>query len=140
MTFFCNDLFFCNHFEKLRTVLIEVKLIVNNTPLKYVYPNTIKTFNTQSFLLFGRQLLCYSNTTSTVVKNLTVLSSPTDKINFISNHFWLRWRHEYVVDLCETQQASKLNINSQKLCCASSWWKGTQTLLENCHSNRAITW
>ena len=69
--------------------------------------------------MLGRQLLCYSNTTSTVVRNLTVLSSTTDKINRISNHFWHRWRHEYVVNLRETQQASKLNINSQKLGCAS---------------------
>ena len=60
--------FFCDHFEELQTVLIQVKLIVNH-------------------LLFGRQLLCYSNTTSTVDRNLTVLSSTTDKINHISNHF-----------------------------------------------------
>ena len=35
---------FCNHFEELQTVLIEVKLIINNAPLAYVYPNTIKTY------------------------------------------------------------------------------------------------
>ena len=137
--FSCGYLFFCDHFEELQTVLIKVKLIINNAPLTYVYPNTIKTYLTPNHLLFGRQLLCYSNTTSTVVRNLTVLSSTTDKINRISNHFWHRWRHEYVVNLRETQQASKLNINSQKLCCASLWWKGAQTLLENCHSNRGIT-
>ena len=90
-----------------------------NAPLTYVYPNTIRTYLTPNHLLFDRQLLCYSNTTSTVVRNLTVLSSTTDKINRISNHFWHRWRHEYVVNLRETQQASKLNINSQKSCCAS---------------------
>ena len=45
--------------------------------------------------------------------------STTDKINLISNHFKHRQRHEYVVNLRETQSASKLNINSQKLCCAS---------------------
>ena len=112
---FCNHLFFCDCFEELQTVLIKVKLIINNAPLTYVYPNTIKTYLTPNHLLFGRQLLCYSNTTSTVVRNLTVLSSTTDKINRISNHFWHRWRHEYVVNLCETQQASKLNINSQKI-------------------------
>ena len=39
---------------------------------KYVTPN---------HLLFGRQLLYSSNTTSTVVRNLTVLPSTTDKIN-----------------------------------------------------------
>ena len=68
-----------------------------------VYLNTIETCLTPNHLLFGRQLLYSSNTTSTVVRNLTVLSSTTDKINRISNHFLDRWRHEYVVNLRETQ-------------------------------------
>ena len=108
--FFATTCFFCDHFEELQTVLIKVKLIINNAPLTYVYPNTIKTYLTTNHLLFGRQLLCYCNTALTVVRNLTVLSSTTDKINRISNHFWHRWRHEYVVNLRETQQASKLKI------------------------------
>ena len=93
---FCNHLFFCDYCEKLQTVSIEVKLIINNAPLTYVYPNTIKTYLTPNHLLFGRQLLCYSNTTLTVVRNLTVLSSTTDKINRITNHFWNSRRPEYV--------------------------------------------
>ena len=60
-------------------------------------------------MLFGRQLLHSSNTSSTVVRNLT------EKINRISNHFWDRWRHEYEVNLRETQRTSKLNINSPKI-------------------------
>ena len=78
--------FFCNHFEELQTVLFEVELIIDNKPLTYVYPNTIETPN---HLLFGRQLSYSSNITSTVVRNLTVLSRTTDKINRISNHFFL---------------------------------------------------
>ena len=112
---FCNHLLFSNHFEELQTVLFETELIINNAPLTYVYSNTIKTCLTSNHLLFGRQLLYCSNTASTVVRNLTVFSSTTDKINRISNHFWHRWRHEYVVNLCETQGASKLNINSPKI-------------------------
>ena len=73
--FFRNDLFFCNHFEELQTVLTEVKLIIDNAPLTYVYPYTIKTCLAPNHLLFGRQLLYYSNTMSTVVRNLTVLSN-----------------------------------------------------------------
>ena len=96
-------------------MLIEAKLIINNATLIYVYTNTIKTYLRPNHLLFGRQLLCYSNTTSTVVWNLTVLLSTADKINRISNHFWHRSRHEYVVNLRETQRASKLNISSQKI-------------------------
>ena len=88
--FFAITCFFSDHFEELQTVLIEVKLIINNAPLTYVYPNTIKTYLTPNHLLFSRQLLCYSNTTSTAVWNLTVLSSTADKINRISNHFWHR--------------------------------------------------
>ena len=82
--FFCITWFFCNHFEELQTVLFEVEFIIDIKPLKYVYPKTIETPN---HLLFGRQLLYSSNTTSTVVRNLTVLSSTADKINRISNHF-----------------------------------------------------
>ena len=85
--FFCNHLFFCDSFEELQTVLIEVKLIINNAPLTSVHPNIIKTYLTPNHLLSGRQLLCYSNTASTVVRNLTVLSSTTDKIDRITNHF-----------------------------------------------------
>ena len=67
-------------------------------------------------MLIDRQLLYSSNTTSvTIVKNLTVLSSTTDKKNRMSNHFLDRWRHEYVVNLRETQWTSKLNINSLKI-------------------------
>ena len=47
------------------------------------------------------KILDYFNTPSTVVKNLTVLSSTTNKINRIRNHFGDRWRHEYVVNLRE---------------------------------------
>ena len=84
-------------------MLFEAKLIIYNAPLTYVYPNTIKTCLRADHLLFGRQLIYSSNITSTVVTNLTVLSSTTDKINRNSNH------------LHETQQTSKLNINFPKI-------------------------
>ena len=72
-SFFAITWFFCNHFEELQTVLFEVELISNNKPLTYVYPNTIETCFTPKHLLFGRQLLYSFNTTSTAVRNLTVL-------------------------------------------------------------------
>ena len=65
-------------------------------------------------LLFGRQLLCYSNTISTVVRTLIVFPG-THKINCINNHFLHRWGHDFVLNLCETQQTSKLNTNSQEI-------------------------
>ena len=77
-------------------------------------------FNAQLFVIFADSY----NTTSTVAANLTVLSSTNDKMNRISNHFWDRWRYEYVVNLRESQRTSRLNIKRQK---------GSQTLLQNCH-------
>ena len=74
LLFFAITYFFCNHFEELQTVLFEIELIINNAPLTYVYPNTMETFLPPNRLLFGRQLLYSSNTTSTVVRNQTVLS------------------------------------------------------------------
>ena len=92
-------------------MLFEAELVINNKPLTYVYPNIIETLN---HLLFGI-LLYSSNTTSIAVRNQTVLSSTTNKINRISNHFLDRWRHGFVVNLRETQRTSKLNINSLKI-------------------------
>ena len=97
---------FRNHFEGLQTMLFEAEVIINNVPLIYVYPNAVETCLTPNYLLFGRQLLLSSNTTSTVAANLTVLSSTTDRIIRISYHFWDRWRHEYAVNLSETQRIS----------------------------------
>ena len=70
------------------------KLIAHD--LTYVCPNTIETCSALDHLLFGRQLLYSSNTASTIVRNLTVPSSTTDKINHISNHFLDRRRHEFM--------------------------------------------
>ena len=108
LPYFLQRLIFCNHFEVPETVLFEVEMIINNTPLTCLHPNTIETCLTPNHLLFGRQLLYSSNTTSIVATNLTVLSSTTDKINRTSSHFWDRWRHEHVVNLLETQRTSKL--------------------------------
>ena len=85
--FTCFVLFFCNHFEELQTVSFEVELMINNLPLVYVYSNIIETCLTPNHLLFGRQLLYSSNTTSTAVGNLTVFSSTTDNASVII--FWV---------------------------------------------------
>ena len=87
LPYFWQSPAFCNRFEELKTVLFKVDPIINNTPLIYVYTNTIETCLTPNHLLFDRQLLYFSNTTSTVATNLTVLSSTTDKLNRISNLF-----------------------------------------------------
>ena len=77
----------CSHQQTPEMNVPEISLHVNNAPLTNIYPNTIETCLTPSHLLFGRELLYSSNTTSTVVTNLTVLPNTADKIKCISNHF-----------------------------------------------------
>ena len=101
---FCNDLFFCNQFDTMMF-------------------NMFNIFKTQLIVIWQTASIIFY-TTLYEDANLTVLSSTTDKINHISNHFWDRWRHEYVVNLRETQQTSKVNIKRGK---------DTQKFLENCH-------
>ena len=109
---FCKQMFFfCNHFEDLQTVLFEVVLIISNALLTYGYPNTIEICLTANHFLFGRQLFYSSNITSTVVRNLTVLSSTTDEINRISNCFLDRWRHEFTSDTKNIKIKYRLHKN-----------------------------
>ena len=88
----------------LLPVPFEVKLIINNSALTCVIPDTIKTFLSPKHLLFGYLADNYPTITPRVFHvftNLTILSRTTDKIKGIINHFWDRWRHEYVVNLRE---------------------------------------
>ena len=93
-------------------MLLEVELISNNAPLTYIYSNTIETCFTSNDLLFGRQLLYSSHTTPTVVRNITDLSSTTDKIDRISNHFLDRWRHKFTLDTTNIKTKYRLSRNN----------------------------
>ena len=72
-------LFILNSSEELRTLLFQVELVINNALLTCVYSNTIKTCLTLNHLLFDRQLLYSSNTTSVGVRNIAILSSNAGK-------------------------------------------------------------
>ena len=50
---------FCSHFEELRTMLSEVELIINDASLIYVYPNTIETFLTPSYLFWQTAIIIF---------------------------------------------------------------------------------
>ena len=109
-------------------LLFEVEQINNNAPLMYIF--------IQSFVIW--QLLHSSNT------NRTILSSTIDKIIHISNHFWDRRRQEHVVNLRETQRASKLDKNFQKNKVNEIVLvydeKVPRNFLEDCRSNKGITY
>ena len=76
---FRRYLFILNSSEELQTLLFQVELVINNALLTCVYSNTIKTCLTLNHLLFDRQLLYSSNTTSVGVRNIAILSSTAGK-------------------------------------------------------------
>ena len=63
--------------------------------LPFFFCNKFKELQTVLFEL------CYTNCVI-IIKQL--ISNTTDNINRISNKFLDRWRHGYVVNLCETQR------------------------------------
>ena len=75
--------------QEIYNFILEVnknKLTNGEIPAKLLLTLT-KACLTLNYLLFGRQPLYSSNTSSTIATNLTVFSSTTDQINRISNHF-----------------------------------------------------
>ena len=95
-------------------IQLYIDIFENNLILQ-VHPHWLESKNIKSRGGFrGVGAIIIFPETWPAVRNLTILSSTTGKINSISNHFWDRWRHKYEVNLPEAQRTSKLNINSSK--------------------------
>ena len=56
--FFCNHLFFCDHFEEQHIVFIEVKGIINNAPLTYVY-QILSNITLKSFVVWQTVIVLF---------------------------------------------------------------------------------
>lgn len=94
-------------FEEMQTVLAEVEQILNNRPLTYAYPNDLECCLTPNHLLFGRNLPYTSNEKSPI--DLHFDEASADRVTTTIQHFWERWRKEYVVNLRETQKLTVQN-------------------------------
>ena len=85
------------NYEELQTILLEVENILNNRPLTYFYDDELESCLTPNHLLFGRRLE-RSNHDLTPLNSSVIQSS---KLSHIINHFWERWRLEYLSTLRE---------------------------------------
>ena len=86
--------------------------------------------------LFRVNTVYYSNTTSTVVRKLTVLSSTTDKINHQQLFFGISGgMSKFMSDTTNIKIKYKLLKSYVQLV----YDEKVSRHLENCHSNRAIT-
>jgi hypothetical protein len=95
-------------YEELLTVLIEVEGVLYSRPLTYVYDDDLEPL-TPSQLVIGRRLLTNPNngTTNEQFHDRKVITKREKHLQKILNHFWNRWRREYVTELREYHSPTK---------------------------------
>jgi len=96
-------------FDELSTVVTEVEATLNSRPLTYHYSELGEEVLTPSHLLVGRRL----TPLSTGFANYSSFDDKDPHSNLSKrflyltrtvNHFWSRWRREYIADLRETHR------------------------------------
>ena len=100
-------------FDELSTLLTEIECTVNSRPLTYQY-NDLEEALTPSHLIFGRRLSPLSENINCDIdiedENPNQLTKRFLYLSRKLQHFWQRWRREYLVDLRESH---KLKNNKQ---------------------------
>ena len=97
-------------YEELLTAVVEVEMILNGRPLSYVSGEATEEPLTPSHLLCGRRLMSLpdSNTSDTPDYDIDVqpqdLSRRMQHLSNVRNHFWKRWRNQYLIELRNTFQ------------------------------------
>ena len=100
-------------YDELLTVLAEVEMILNSRPLSYVSSEDVEEPLTLSYLLIGHRVLNLPDTVVTcsegdVNEDIDVSQESSSKrarhLSVIMEHFWKRWKTEYLLQLREYHQ------------------------------------
>ena len=103
-------------YDELMTSLVEVKMILNSTPLSYVSTEDIEEPLTPSHLMTGQRLLSLPDAAFYHGGNSDMdfsemsqgdLNTRMKHLNVTLNHFWKRWRGEYLLQLREYHSHDK---------------------------------
>ena len=89
---------------------------MNNRPIGADYEDEIEDVLTPNHLTFGRRLETVSD--AAPLDTADIGSNMWKRKRFIDsmlNHFWTRWRKEYLTSLRENQKRSKTRGNSRKV-------------------------
>ena len=103
--------------DELHTMIVEIESIINSRPLSYVSSSDLEEPLTPSHLLLGRRILNLPDNLGylpdSADEEFTVDSSHLRRrVRHLSNtlnHFWRRWRDEYLVELREAHRQSNHN-------------------------------
>ncbi|XP_068670957.1 uncharacterized protein [Montipora foliosa] len=96
------------NYDELSTTLVEVEAVLNSRPLTYVYDEFEEPL-TPSHLVIGRRILSMppKNYSIDVPHTQQALSRRAKFLQSILDHFWNRWRAEYLTQLREQHRCSK---------------------------------
>ena len=104
-------------YEELLTVIVEIEGMINSRPISYISAADREEPLTPSHLIVGRRLLSLPDHLSYVHDtqdedfevNASQLSKRLKHLNGVINHFWNRWRSEYLNELreCHRHAAGK---------------------------------
>ena len=94
------------NYDQMLTILLEIESIINNRPIPYVYPDDLEPCATPNHLLYGRKL---TFTASKPAIPTPFTRPESDQVVKVIQHFWERWRHEYVVNLREYYKLESRN-------------------------------
>ena len=95
--------------------MFEVEAILNNRPLTYYYEDDAEECLTPNHLLFGRQLKLFNPDPFEISYTPADLNVHSRKINNILNHFWARWRKEYLINLRENHKVKLQKFNRPQI-------------------------
>ena len=96
------------NYDELSTVLVEVEAALNSRPLTYVFDEMEEPL-TPSHLIVGRRILSVPSKSSSdeVGQTEETLTRRAKFLQRILDHFWNRWRSEYLTQLREYHRYSK---------------------------------
>ena len=100
---------------ELQTLVCEIELLLNNRPLCAVYEDDYEDVLTPNHLTFGRRLETTSDGKPEIHIGKGVgLQKRKRFIDTLVDHFWNRWRKEYVTSLREYQRRTNVR-HSEKV-------------------------
>ena len=101
-------------YEELLTALYEIEAILSNRPLTFTYETPGDQVLTPNHLIFGRRL----NLIADKEQPTTNLSFAIryKHVNHILEHFWKRWRTEYVTELREHHKCQRAKNLMNDVC------------------------
>ena len=104
-------------YDELYTSVTEVEAILNSRPLTYVSASDLDEPLTPSHLIMGKRLLsvpdhlCHSEDSVSdpdyAPVTRTMLTRRSIYLHTILQHFWTRWRREYLLELRESHRRSQ---------------------------------